>query len=155
MYTVYLDDKEIFEAKVSIKGASIAESKCRMILETEDWNFVFEGTLQSDGTCSIPIKKMDGFLKEGQVGTLKMEVIADNTYFVPWKDEFETQYRKAVVAEVKSKQPAKETSKVLVSVEVPKRDKVYEHLEKRYPEKTKKQIEELYNKAVSNLKNRK
>jgi hypothetical protein len=102
MYKLYTDKTEIFECKVKIDGASLSNSKARLIIESEDLNLLFNGKIDEYGNCKIPIKRLKGILPESMKGEIKLEVIADDTYFIPWKSEFSVDASKKVVVEVKS-----------------------------------------------------
>ena len=102
MYKLYTDKTEIFECKVKIDGASLSNSKARLIIESEDLNLLFNGRIDEHGNCKIPIKRLKGILPESMKGEIKLEVIADDTYFIPWKSEFSVDASKKVVVEVKS-----------------------------------------------------
>jgi hypothetical protein len=102
MYKLYTDKTEIFECKVKIDGASLSNSKARLIIESEDLNLLFNGKIDEHGNCKIPIKRLKGILPESIKGEIKLEVIADDTYFIPWKSEFSVDASKKVVVEVKS-----------------------------------------------------
>tara|TARA_S200002703_G_scaffold88629_1_gene76540 strand:+ start:126 stop:791 length:666 start_codon:yes stop_codon:yes gene_type:complete len=102
MYNLYTDRKELFEAKIDISGASLEQSECRILVESDDWNLVFKGEINEDGNVKIPIKKLKALFKEGDTGTIKLEVIADDTYFTPWESEFKVNTSKKVTVEVKS-----------------------------------------------------
>jgi len=102
MYKLFTDKTEIFECKVKIDGASLSNSHARLIIESEDLNLLFKGKIDADGNCKIPIKRLKGILPESMKGEIKLEVIADDTYFVPWKSDFSVDASKKVVVEVKS-----------------------------------------------------
>ena len=103
-YKLYTDKSEIFECDIKLSGASIKNSFARLIIESNDMNFIFNGKISKGGKCSIPVKKLKGFLDESSSGKIKLEVIADDTYFVPWKSEFLVEASKKVTVEVKSQQ---------------------------------------------------
>jgi hypothetical protein len=106
-YQLFRDKEELFEAKIKLSGASLNESFCRLVVESEDWNLMFKGTIDKNGNCSIPIKKLKNVMSEGTVGTMKLEVIAEDTYFVPWETEFEVETAKQVQVEVKQQSSKK------------------------------------------------
>ena len=108
-YSLFRDKEELFEAKIKLSGASLNESFCRLVVESEHWNLMFKGTIDKNGNCSIPIKKLKSVMAEGTKGTMKLEVIAEDTYFVPWETEFEVETAKHVQVEVKQ-----QTTKKLV-----------------------------------------
>jgi hypothetical protein len=103
-YKLYTDKSEVFECDIKLSGASIKDSFARLIVESDDMSFVFDGTISKGGKCSIPVKKLKGFLDESSSGNIKLEVVADDTYFIPWKSEFLVESSKKVTVEVKSQQ---------------------------------------------------
>jgi len=102
MYTFFTDKQEVFECKISLQGASVNSSKARLVLESENINFIFYGKINSEGKCTIPVNKLKNYLSEDTKGTVKLEVIAEDTYFEPWSDKFEVKASKKVTVEVKS-----------------------------------------------------
>ena len=102
MYKLFTDKTEIFECNISIEGASLRNSSARLIIESNDVNLLFNGKLDSSGKCQVPVKKLKGLLDENTKGNIKLEVIADDTYFVPWESDFSVEASKKVVVEVKS-----------------------------------------------------
>ena len=108
-YPVYKDKFESFTCNVLVEGAKLNNTKARLILESDDWNLVFEGDIDQTGKCTIPIKKLN-ILDEGTVGKIRLEVIADNTIFSPWEDDFKVRLSKKVEVQVPKKEIPKETS---------------------------------------------
>ena len=102
MYKLFTDKTEVFECNIKLEGASLKNSQARLIIESEDVNLMFEGTINKDGKCSIPIKKLKGLLEDSTSGQIKLEVIAEDTYFTPWKSEFVVEVSRKVTVEVKS-----------------------------------------------------
>jgi len=104
MYKLYTDKQETFECDIQLEGASLTNSKARLVIETTDLALLFKGTIDSNGKCKIPIKRLKGILGENSQGTIKLEVIAEDTYFTPWESNFEVETAKKVQVEVKSQQ---------------------------------------------------
>ena len=102
MYKLFTDKTEVFECNIKLEGASLKNSSARLIIESEDVNLMFEGTINKDGKCSIPIKKLKGLLEDSTSGQIKLEVIAEDTYFTPWESDFEVETARKVTVEVKS-----------------------------------------------------
>lgn len=102
MYKLFTDKTEVFECNIKIDGASLQNSQARLIIESEHVNLLFKGTINEHGKCTIPIKKLKGLLSEDLKGEIKLEVIAEDTYFVPWKSEFSVEAAKKITVEVKS-----------------------------------------------------
>jgi len=113
-YKLFTDKQEIFECKITLEGASLTQATSRMIVETPDLKLMFEGTIDKDGNCKVPIKKLRGLLGEETNGTMKLEVIAEDTYFLPWESDFEVDTAKKIKVEVKQQ------SKPLVKSSKPK-----------------------------------
>ena len=49
-------------------------------------------------------EKLRGLIDESSNGSIRLEVIAEDTFFTPWKSKFEVQKSKMVTVEVKSQQ---------------------------------------------------
>ena len=100
-YKLYTDKQEIFECNIYLEGASLTKATSRIIVETQDVKLMFEGTIDKDGNCKVPIKKLRGLVSEDTKGTMKLEVIAEDTYFLPWESDFEVDTAKKIKVEVK------------------------------------------------------
>ena len=117
MYKLFTDKAELFECDIKIEGASLSDSNARLVVETNDYSLMFNGKITSDGKCTIPIKKLRGLIDESTKGNMRLEVIAEDTYFTPWKSDFEINASKKVTVEVKSQSNKKviKENKVQVS----------------------------------------
>ena len=100
-YKLFTDKQEIFECNIYLEGASLTKATSRIIVETQDLKLMFEGTIDKDGNCKVPIRKLNGLLKEDDSGTMKLEVIAEDTYFLPWESDFEVDTAKKIKVEVR------------------------------------------------------
>jgi len=98
-YPLYKDKSENFTCDVMVEGARLIDTKARLILESDDWTLMFEGDIDRNGKCNIPIKKLNIF-DEGTKGKIKLEVIADNTVFIPWEDDFKVRMSKKVMVQI-------------------------------------------------------
>jgi hypothetical protein len=129
MYKVYLDQNKTFECDIKIEGADSSKSEARLVLETKDFFITFKGSIQ-DGKVKIPINKLKGVLKENYQGNMSLEVIAEDTFFTPWKDTFETDTLRKVevsfnddsklIKETNTKTPTKPTVAVKMAPSAPK-----------------------------------
>ena len=130
MYKLYTDKQENFECKLQLEGASLKKAFARIILESDDMNLVFKGTIDKTGKCSIPIKKMKGLLDESTKGAMKLEVVAEDVYFQPWQSEFIIETAKKLSVEVisqskeKSSKPQITISEVKKNLPKPKTQKI-------------------------------
>ena len=104
MYKLFTDKAELFECDIKIEGASLTNSTARLVVETTDYSLMFNGKISSEGKCEIPIKKLKGLIDESSKGNVRLEVIAEDTYFIPWKSDFEIEASKKVTVEVRSQQ---------------------------------------------------
>jgi len=102
MYKLFTDKAELFECDIKIEGTSLSKSTARLVVETSDYSLMFNGKISSNGKCEIPIKKLKGLIDESSKGNMRLEVIAEDTYFVPWKSDFEIEASKSVTVEVRS-----------------------------------------------------
>jgi hypothetical protein len=102
MYKLFTDKTEVFECDIKLSGASLDKSNVRLVVESADINLLFKGKIDSTGKCSVPVKRLSGLLGETTRGTLRLEVIADDTYFTPWESDFVVETSKKVRVEVKS-----------------------------------------------------
>ena len=102
MYKLFTDKMEVFECDIKLSGASVNKSNVRLVVESADINLLFKGKIDSTGKCTVPVKRLSGLLGESTTGTLRLEVIADDTFFTPWESEFVVETSKKVTVEVKS-----------------------------------------------------
>ena len=117
-YKLYTDKQEIFECKISLEGASLTKATSRIIVDTDNLKLMFEGTIDKNGNCKVPIKKLRGLIDEDSKGTMKLEVIAEDTYFNPWESDFEVDTSKKIKVEVKQQdKPLVENSKPKMVIE--------------------------------------
>ena len=102
MYKLFTDKTELFECDIKLQGASLKNSKARLVVETPDYSLLFNGKISSNGKCEIPIRKLKGLIDEDTVGNIRLEIIAEDTFFTPWESDFEVETSKKVTVEVKS-----------------------------------------------------
>tara|TARA_Y100001937_G_scaffold97844_1_gene133338 strand:- start:602 stop:1189 length:588 start_codon:yes stop_codon:yes gene_type:complete len=107
MYKLFTDKSELFECDIKIEGASLSNSSARLVVETSDYSLMFNGTINSAGKCKVPIRKLKGLIDESNKGNIRLEVIAEDTFFTPWETDFEVQASKKVTVEIKSQSPKK------------------------------------------------
>jgi len=118
MYKLFTDKAELFECSISLQGASLKKSKARLVVETQDYSLLFDGTISKGGKCEIPIKKLKGLIDEDTTGNIRLEVIAEDTFFTPWESDFEVDASKKVTVEVKSQTTKKPIVETKVKVKV-------------------------------------
>lgn len=128
MYTLYTDKQELFECSISLEGASVKNSQARLIVEADNLNLLFKGTIDSSGKCTVPIRKLKNLLEESTKGKIRLEVIAEDTYFTPWESDFEVETARKVTVEVKSQTNKNTIAEAKTGVTV-KNIKVGDHIQ--------------------------
>ena len=118
MYKLFTDKSELFECDIKLEGASLSKSKARLVVETSDYSLLFKGEINSSGKCEIPIRKLKGLIDESTTGNIRLEVIAEDTFFIPWESDFEVDASKKVTVEVKSQTTKKPIVETKVNVKV-------------------------------------
>ena len=118
MYKLYTDKIENFEAKIKLEGASLNKSKARLVVEADGFDVMFKGTISKSGVVKVPVKRLRGLIDENTTGNIRLEVIAEDTYFTPWESDFEVDASKKVTVEVKSQQTKKPIVETKVNVKV-------------------------------------
>ena len=95
-YNLYTDKANKFNCNIEIEGTSLAKSKVRLVIETDEMSYMFNGSIENTGVCEVNIPKTKGFLSESNKGLMRLEVIADDVYFEPWSSEFQVKASKKV-----------------------------------------------------------
>ena len=116
MYKLFTDKSELFECDIKLQGAGLKKSKARLVVETQDYSLMFNGSISKGGKCEIPIRKLKGLIDEDTTGNIRLEVIAEDTFFTPWESDFEVETSKKVTVEVKSQTTKKPIVEAKVKV---------------------------------------
>ena len=116
MYKLFTDKSELFECDIKLQGASLKKSKARLVVETQDYSLMFNGSISNGGKCEIPIRKLKGLIDEDTTGNIRLEVIAEDTFFTPWESDFEVETSKKVTVEVKSQTTKKPIVEATVKI---------------------------------------
>ena len=116
MYKLYTDKSELFECDIKLQGASLKKSKARLVVETSDYSLMFNGSISNSGKCEIPIKKLKGLIDEDITGNIRLEVIAEDTFFTPWETNFKVETSRKVTVEVKTQTSKKPIIEAKVKV---------------------------------------
>ena len=123
-YELYTDKSEIFECKITLEGASLKDASSRIVVNTPDLKLMFEGTIDNQGNCKVPIKKLRGLLGEDDEGTMKLEIIAEDTYFLPWESDFVVNTSKKIKVEVKGQEQETEKTEPITENKKSKKPKM-------------------------------
>jgi hypothetical protein len=118
-YKLYTDKLNKFSCNIQVEGTSFANSKVRLIIESEGMSYLFNGNIHNTGVCDVSIPKVKNFLSESSKGLMRLEVIADDVYFEPWSSDFYVLADKKVTIESAVNETTIEKPKVKVVVEEP------------------------------------
>jgi hypothetical protein len=129
-YKLYTDKSNKFNCNIEVEGTSLAKSQVRLVIESNEMNFMFKGSIQSNGECEVIIPKTKNFLSEGTIGSMRLEVIADDVYFEPWSSDFSVVANKKVTVQIAEQEEEKPKMKVQV-------------IEQKEEKPVKKQVQEV------------
>lgn len=94
-YVFHRDSDETFECVVTVEGGSSDNTVARLVLKTDMWNILFDGSIKNNGTCEVPLKKLSLF-PDGTIGKAYLEIVVDDVVFVPWESPFRVSTSKKV-----------------------------------------------------------
>ena len=106
-YLLYTDKPNKFNCTIEVEGTSLTKSQVRLVIESDDINYMFKGSIQSNGECEVIIPKTKNFLSEGSIGSMRLEVIADDVYFEPWASDFSVVTNKKVTVQIAEQEEEK------------------------------------------------
>jgi len=150
-YNLYTDKPNKFNCNIDVEGTSLSNSKVRLVIETNEMSYMFNGHIENTGVCEVNITKTKNFLPEGTKGNIKLEVIADDVYFEPWNSDFNVKTSKkvnVVVAEQVDEKPKLKVQVFEQPKETPK-PKIVENKVKK-PVGVKMTKEELFKRMFRN-----
>ena len=146
-HTLYNDKADDFECVLSLEGATFTNSFARLIIETESHNVSFNGSIDSDGNCKVPIRNLKAAFPNETHGTIMLEIVADDTWFRPWTNEVVIKPSKKLTAEgisigapvkpvikinaIKTPEPEKTLVKETIAEEPSEIDIICEHIRKK------------------------
>jgi hypothetical protein len=150
-YNLYTDKPNKFNCNIEIEGTSLAKSKVRLVVETDEMSYMFNGSIESNGVCEVNIPKTKHFLSEGTKGNMRLEVIADDVYFEPWSSDFNVKTNKKVNVTVSEQVEEKPKLRVQVIEQEEEVKPVVEHKKTIQVKEVKKQLtkEDLLKKLMS------
>ena len=118
-YKLYTDKINKFSCSIQVEGTSLSKSKVRLVVESEDMTYMFNGQLFDTGVCEVKIPKTKSFLPEGKKGNMYLEVIADDVYFEPWNSDFVVEQDKKVSVVVNEQIESRPKLSVIVNEQEP------------------------------------
>jgi hypothetical protein len=79
---LHLDSDNELLFKVTVEGSREAETTCRLMLEKDDFSYMFTGGVSADGEVKVTIPTLKKNLTEGSYNA-HLEVLVDDRIFVP------------------------------------------------------------------------
>jgi len=93
---LYSDKISKIKSKLQIEGVTLKDTKIRLCLEIKDnYNLYFNGSIDQSGNSLIEVPALKNL--EGNIGLAHIEVVADSTFFEPYKTNFEIKQSKKVM----------------------------------------------------------
>jgi len=120
MYKLLKDKNNEFQCEIKLEGANINSAKARLFLEADGAEYSFTGEIDGN-KCTIPMGKLKKFANLLESGKIRLEVLADDTLFVPYESNYVLEAEKSVTVEVKQQieQPKKPIMEVKVQEVAP------------------------------------
>lgn len=100
MYKLLKDKNNEFQCEIKLEGANINSAKARLFLEADGAEYSFTGEIDGN-KCTIPMGKLKKFANLLESGKIRLEVLADDTLFVPYESNYVLEAEKSVTVEVK------------------------------------------------------
>lgn len=111
-YKLYTDKPNKFTCNIQVDGTSLSNSRVRLVVESEDMTYLFNGTIYENGVCEVSVPKTKTFLPENKRGNMRLEVIADDVFFEPWSSAFIVETNKKVAVVVQEQEEVRPTVRV-------------------------------------------
>jgi len=118
MYKLLKDKNNEFQCEIRLEGASAKNAKVRLFLEADGAEYSFNGKIEGE-QCIVPMGKLKKFANLLESGKIRLEVVADDTLFVPYESNYELEAEKRVTVEVKQQTPPSTKAMVEVKVATP------------------------------------
>lgn len=123
MYKLLKDKNNEFQCEIKLEGANINSAKARLFLEADGAEYSFTGEIDGN-KCTIPMGKLKKFANLLESGKIRLEVLADDTLFVPYESNYVLEAEKSVTVEVKQQSEAPKKPMMEVKVATPITPKV-------------------------------
>jgi hypothetical protein len=118
MYKLLKDKNNEFQCEIRLEGASAKNAKVRLFLEADGAEYSFNGKIEGE-QCIVPMGKLNKFANLLENGKIRLEVVADDTLFVPYESDYQLEAEKRVTVEVKQQTPPPTKAMVEVKVTTP------------------------------------
>jgi len=120
MYKLLKDKNNEFQCEIKLVGASTQTAKVRLFLEGSGCEYSFKGSIEGD-RVRVNMGKLKKFESLLESGKIRLEVVADDTLFVPYESTYELEESKGVTVEVVENNSTPKRAMVEVVVEQERR----------------------------------
>jgi len=110
-----LDKENELIFKIAIEGTRSADTRSRLLLESDEYSLVFPTSSEGDGQISVVIPPLEKVIKEGSYNC-SLEVIVDDKIFTPIK--IGTEFKKSLKIVAESVVKKRKETTVSVSPEI-------------------------------------
>lgn len=133
MYKLLKDKNNEFKCEIKLEGANSKNALVRLFLQGDGCEYSFKGQIV-ENKCTIPLGKLKKFESLLESGKIRLEVIAEDTWFVPYESDYVLEQSKSVTVEVVQQQ-IDTIKKPMVEVKVsePEKKRVLEKKELKKP----------------------
>jgi TusA-related sulfurtransferase len=118
MYKLLKDKNNEFQCEIKLEGTSASGAKVRLFLEADGCEYSFNGEIKGE-RCVVPMGKLKKFGNLLESGKIRLEVVADDTLFVPYENTYQVDESKKVTVEVIQQDTQAKKPIVEVKVEEP------------------------------------
>jgi hypothetical protein len=144
MYKLLKDKANEFQCEIKLVGANEKTAKVRLFLEGIGCEYSFNGAIE--GTkCRVNLGKLKNFTNLMESGKIRLEIIADDTLFVPYESTYNLEESKSVTVEVIEPDTKSVKPMVEVKVETPKSEIQPKPKPESKPKPKKNMVMELKN----------
>jgi len=116
MYKLLKDKNNEFQCEIKLEGTSINNATARLFLEADGAEYSFKGEIDGN-KCTIAMGKLKKFANLLENGKIRLEVLADDTLFVPYESDYVLEQEKKVTVEVKQQTEAPKKPMMEVKVQ--------------------------------------
>lgn len=118
MYKLLKDKNNEFQCEIKLEGTSANGAKVRLFLEADGCEYSFNGEIKGE-RCIVPMGKLKKYANLLESGKIRLEVVADDTLFVPYESNYEVEESKKITVEVIQQDTQAKKPIVEVRVEEP------------------------------------
>lgn len=102
MYVIDSGKSGVFKCNIQLEGVLNTNTSCRIIIESENYALMFPGKIEGN-ECEITYPVLKSVINEqSEFDKIKLEVIAEDTYFCAWESNLTLKQPKTAVVNTES-----------------------------------------------------